>query len=225
MSEKFTLAYQLNELNVPGQQARELSRRVKQSYNEAWRHHHNFDHILDMLKTAGREAADWLDESEIAPLFWAIIFHDIVYLPSRDDNEEASVRVMKKVMSDLKRNRIFFWRFNKKLDELIEHVARLIMLTKTHKYNDHDKAEQMMVYCDMRILAAPKEVYETYSANIEKEYAHLSPEEFNRGRIAWLERTLERGKMEPILPFKLDTDGNEKSNMNDELQRRKGLLR
>ena len=130
MNEKFTLAYQLKELNVDGQQARELSRRIQESYGESWRHHHDWTHILDMLTTASRESADWLNEADIPALFWAIIFHDIVYLPSREDNEESSVRVMKAIMSKLKRNRIFFWRFNKKMDELIAHVEQLIILTK-----------------------------------------------------------------------------------------------
>ena len=225
MSEKFTLAYQLKELNVSGKQAREISRRIQQSYDESWRHHHNYLHILDMLKTASREAADWLDEADIPALFWAIIFNDIVYIPSREDNEESSVRVMKTIMAKFKRNRIFFWRSNNKLDELIGRVEQLIMLTKTHKYSDHDRVGQMLVYCDMRILAQPKDIYEAYAANIEKEYYHLSPEAFNKGRIEWLEKTLERGKTEPILPFKLDTDGNEKLNMTDELHRRKQLVR
>ena len=82
----------------------------------------------------------------------------------------------------------------------------------------------MLVYCDLRVLAQPKAIYEAYATNIEKEYSHLSPEAFNKGRIAWLGKTLERGKTEPILPFKLDTDGNEKLNMADELHKRKQLV-
>ncbi len=61
------------------------------SYSEHWRFYHTNRHVLSMLKeyTANREIYK-LNKSEEVSLLVAIFFHDVVYRPDRNNNEEQS---------------------------------------------------------------------------------------------------------------------------------------
>src|SRR5688572_14624495 len=74
-------------------------------YNRPWRHYHNDDHIVGMLRVLSIDRPKWetmLSADEIAEAVVAIWFHDIICDPGAKDNEEQSVMVFEQfVESDL----------------------------------------------------------------------------------------------------------------------------
>ena len=79
------------------------------------RHYHNLAHIRDCLVELAH--VDGLSDAEREILTEAIWWHDVVYDPTRSDNEELSAQLAEAhVRADIARE-----------------VGRLIRLTKTHE--------------------------------------------------------------------------------------------
>ena len=58
---------------------------------ESHRHYHNMNHLNDLISQINEDYADSkLNESEREKLTLTALFHDLVYEPDRNDNEERS---------------------------------------------------------------------------------------------------------------------------------------
>lgn len=84
-------------------------------YNELHRCYHNIDHLIEMINLIDAEVSD---QEVKNTLFIAALFHDAVYNPRANDNEEKSAELALALIN------------NKKEADLI---AKLVMLTKTHQ--------------------------------------------------------------------------------------------
>src|SRR5262245_8133597 len=58
-----------------------------QAYSEPHRHYHSIEHVSALLQLLDKHGRGVLDRNAVA---LAILFHDVVYDPARDDNERAS---------------------------------------------------------------------------------------------------------------------------------------
>ncbi|GHD15648.1 phosphohydrolase [Tianweitania populi] len=138
--------------------------------SEPQRHYHTLEHIVAMLRnmpdsaTTSREliAATWL--------------HDIVYDPTAVDNEEQSAD---QAACDLAGS-----------DVAIEVVRRLIIGTKRHEPSEHP-LDALMSDLDLLILSETPEAYQTYAAQIRREYAHVPEEAYRAGRAQVLRQFLQ----------------------------------
>ncbi len=167
-------------------------------YDEPHRHYHNRKHIEYMFNTAEKEGVK-IKEGD--PLWYAIVYHDIVYKPTRKDNEEKSANIYKD----------YFWKLFKKESGKIQFGAfitpnftleslpqRLIMLTKTHRidntmwFDDQLQIAENLIDLDLAILGDTWEVYQEYVYNVRKEYSHLTDEEWKEGRGKWLSDMMDR---------------------------------
>lgn len=145
---------------------------VMAKYKEAHRSYHHLDHIRSSL--AHLDRLGWSDDL----LEGAIWFHDVIYDPSRSDNEAASARFFETSTSP--------W-----IDQKIQgEITRLILATNLRNPRTADLLEILMVDIDLTILGSDSASYETYRHDIRREYQHIPETDFKRGRAAILEHLL-----------------------------------
>jgi predicted metal-dependent HD superfamily phosphohydrolase len=167
------------ELNLPPSVTADAERELMERYSGPNRHYHNLRHILAMLGACEKITAR-LDRPQAVRL--AIFFHDAVYDPRRQDNEEQSALLLQE-------------RLGPHVDgETLEAACRMIRATKHHRMSpDHDT--NVMLDLDMAILGQPWGVYERYAEGVRQEYAPVYGDEaYRQGRIThFLEPTIAKG--------------------------------
>jgi len=149
------------------QSAYEAFDAISLMYGETHRYYHTMAHITDCLALLAlvKHDIDALQEVE-----WALWFHDVVYDPTRNDNEEQSAHYAAGVLSNL----------GVSADD-VEHIKHLINMTK-HPVTPTTNDEKYLIDIDLAILGANRERYETYSIAIKKEYAHVPDSQYSLGR-------------------------------------------
>jgi predicted metal-dependent HD superfamily phosphohydrolase len=138
------------------------------AYCAANRHYHNLQHIDDCLTALAAVPA--LGASDREKLKLAIWWHDVVYDPTRSDNEELSAQLSERNVPA----------------EARSEVGRLIRLTKSHQVEPGDNIGAIMVSIDLSILGAEPQIYDAYAAAIRREYAHVPDADYRAGRSAVL---------------------------------------
>jgi predicted metal-dependent HD superfamily phosphohydrolase len=147
------------------------------------RHYHNLAHVEDCL---GKLAAmPDLSAVERAILIEAIWWHDVVYDPTRSDNEELSAQLAEKHVAA----------------EMRDEVGSLIRLTKTHRVEPDDRLGAILISIDLSILAAEPARYDAYAAAIRREFAHVPDDDYCAGRADVLRRFATRPVIFPDAAF------------------------
>jgi predicted metal-dependent HD superfamily phosphohydrolase len=152
----------------PGEIGADLLRR----YAEPHRRYHTTRHLADVLDRVGELAGEADDVSAVRLAAW---FHDAIYDPSRDDNEERSAALAEELLAGAGL-----------AAETIAEVARLVRLTTTHAPAGGDRNGAVLCDADLAILAADPERYAAYAAAVREEYADVPDDVFRRGRAVVL---------------------------------------
>jgi predicted metal-dependent HD superfamily phosphohydrolase len=158
----------------------ELLADVRRRYDEPQRHYHGWSHIVSLL-THLADLCDRLHDRKAVA--YAILYHDAIYDPTRNDNEERSCEL---VDAALRRP----WQ-----SALRDRVRRLILATKTHELAadmNTDEREDAAVFLDMdlSILGAEDSAFDAYDRDIRREYAHVPDAAYRQARAAILARFL-----------------------------------
>lgn len=150
---------------------------VVRRYGEPHRAYHTLVHIEDVLGVL-----EELGVTDPAVLLAAVL-HDVVYDPTRGDNEAASADYARHVLAHL--------------DEgTVERTAELILATASHEIGaERDPGRAALLDADLAILAAPPDDYEAYSRAIRREYAHVRDDAYRAGRARVLETFLSRSRI------------------------------
>jgi predicted metal-dependent HD superfamily phosphohydrolase len=136
-------------------------------YSESNRHYHSVRHITSMLD--GFEALKTKFEQPIAAEL-AIFFHDLIYDPARNDNEEQSAKKMRETVGGFV------------VDSVIDAATFSIEATKKHEATPNADTN-LLLDLDMAILGQPWAVYECYAKGVMQEYLPVYGEEaYRRGR-------------------------------------------
>jgi predicted metal-dependent HD superfamily phosphohydrolase len=157
-------------------------------YDEPHRRYHTLRHVLDVLGTLDELLVDPMSQP-VAPadrqaLRGAGWLHDVVYDPTRDDNETRSAAYAREVLADLG------------LDAAtVAETSRLIELTAGHEVHGDDLNGMLLADADLAILGAAPDRYERYTEEIRAEYAHVPEDRFRIGRIAVLESFAQRSPL------------------------------
>eukprot|EP01022_Parablepharisma_sp_SALTPOND_P034613 TRINITY_DN923_c0_g1_i1.p3 TRINITY_DN923_c0_g1~~TRINITY_DN923_c0_g1_i1.p3 ORF type:complete len:376 (-),score=34.57 TRINITY_DN923_c0_g1_i1:3279-4406(-) len=149
-------------------------------YSQDWRYYHVLKHVKNMLIIA----KDHKEKLKHFPGFeLAAWFHDSVYYPALAKNEEESSKLFKEFSKEAG------------IDEkLAEYVTNLIIATESHSIkSDAEYDTKLFVDTDLSILGETKEDYEKYAECVRKEYSHVSKEEYEKGRLAVLNKFLKEG--------------------------------
>ena len=111
----------------------------------------------------------------------AAIFHDGIYDPLADDNEQRSADLARVACRRLG------W-----TDPEADEVHRLILATAHHRCAEGDRAAAVLLDADLAVLGADPSVYAEYVSGVRYEYAHVGEVGWRRGRTAVLRGLLER---------------------------------
>jgi predicted metal-dependent HD superfamily phosphohydrolase len=179
--------------------------RARANYSAPGRFYHDQSHLDDCLRQL--ESIDGLSKRERRLLRWAILWHDVIYDPPRSDNEELSAE-------RARRELVNCGVASADADE----VARLILLTKSHRAEATDRLGALLVSIDLSILGSEPERYRAYSEAVHKEYAHLPDEAWRSGRAAVLESLLSADQLYPEPRFRAALGERARRNMNAELK-------
>ena len=109
----------------------------------------------------------------------AIFFHDLIYDPTRHDNEEESAKAFREFVRDAPSI----------LQPLEQPVVDMILQTKHHMQCPSGAPMDMKYFLDMdlAILGANKDRYEEYMRDIRTEYGHVPHDLYTKGRSSVLE--------------------------------------
>jgi predicted metal-dependent HD superfamily phosphohydrolase len=163
----------------------ELWNEIAAHYSSPGRHYHNLSHLANVfgeLSEIKGEIKNW--ESVLFSLF----YHDIIYDPSKGDNEIMSSLLAAKRMKEISVP-----------TEIIEMSTAQILATAAHAVSDDDDIN-LFNDADMSILGQDWETYQHYSAAIRKEFAIYSDSVYTAGRRKVLEGFLAMARI-----FKTDT--------------------
>jgi predicted metal-dependent HD superfamily phosphohydrolase len=145
------------------------------AWSEPHRRYHDLAHLAAVLGLVGELVAAADDPDAVRLAAW---YHDVVYDPRRDDNEEVSAERARAGLRGLVP------------DDRAAEVERLVLVTAGHDPAPGDANGAVLCDADLAVLATPPEAYATYASAIRLEYGHLSDEDFTRGRTAVLEHLL-----------------------------------
>jgi predicted metal-dependent HD superfamily phosphohydrolase len=124
------------------------------------RAYHHYGHVQDVLRHYDTVVAGpgWKQPAEV---YLAVLYHDAIYQPGRNDNEARS--------AELAREHIARWLPG--IDAA--RVAALIELTARHgriAVEEVDGDAALFLDCDMAILGAEPAVFDAYDRGIAAEY-------------------------------------------------------
>jgi predicted metal-dependent HD superfamily phosphohydrolase len=156
---------------------------IVHAYREPHRHYHTLDHIAALLTLLDRYGGDAAHRDALR---LAILFHDIVYDPTRHDNEQASAL--------LAAERLTARGF---APELVAKVARYILATRHDQpaAAATDTALALLLDLDLSILAAAPGAYRAYAEAVRREYAFVPDHLYRPGRRRVLEGFLARERL------------------------------
>jgi len=145
------------------------------AYTSEGRYYHDLRHckevVVDLLNVPGGTVE----------LVLAGAYHDFIYDPTgpKGDNEQRS--------ADFAAKRADSWGYDG------DEVHRLIMLTVDHEPRPGDRIGQLMCDADLiRFAIEPYSAFVSQNEDIRREYAHVSDEDWARGRPAVLLKYLVR---------------------------------
>ena len=149
------------------------------AYSEVQRHYHSIQHIVECLEHF-HQIKTYLDDTLSVEL--AIWFHDVIYNPQANDNEQQSADYMLRMLENVLGS------------EQIAKIYAWILATKAHASTaDTDLAYLLDI--DLAILASDPMRFAEYERQIQQEYAWVEPSLYAQKRQQVLRHFLE---MQPL---------------------------
>lgn len=182
-------------------EAPDLGADLLRRWTEPQRHYHDTEHLTEVL-----EALDAIGPAPSTPVRLAAWFHDAVYDPTRDDNEERSAELAQSTLPIA----------GVEPAEVAE-VVRLVRLTATHDPEPDDPNGSLLCDADLAILASTPERYARYVADVRREYVQVPDETFRAARDEILRRLLERTRIYRTAAGQARWEAAARRNLNAEL--------
>jgi predicted metal-dependent HD superfamily phosphohydrolase len=148
------------------------------AYAEDHRAYHDFEHIRACLRELDGVSASAAHPEEVEAALW---FHDAIYDPRADDNEERSAK----------------WAFRalrqQGVDESVAaRVRDMIRATRHTSAPPRTSDEALLLDIDLAILGSSEERFRRYDEDIRSEYAWVPEKDYRAARARVLEGFLER---------------------------------
>jgi predicted metal-dependent HD superfamily phosphohydrolase len=163
----------------------ELMEKIKQLHCGPERGYHSWSHpqaLLNLLPAVRHQLNDPL------AVECAIVLHDAIYEPARNDNEKRSAALAKEMICGVVP------------DHTVARVVQLIEATERHLVPENtsaDEAEDCRIFLDMdlSVLGSNDEEFDAYETGVRHEYRHIPEVAFKEGRATILERFLNRDRL------------------------------
>jgi len=141
--------------------------------------YHNSNHLIDMFKYIQKHTNKDISKE----LYYAVLFHDIVYDLNRDDNEEESVKAWLSYIED-----------QHKLKSTVDtdKVSYMIMATKYPvNFDIDDKDTQLLLHADWNVLESNENKLNKYAEDIRQEYINFvgTDKGYYKKRVVFLNNT------------------------------------
>jgi len=167
--------------NIEPAAADNLWHNIANHYSEPIRAYHNLTHLRQLFGQF-EQVKSKLKQPDIIAL--ALFYHDIIYKPTRQDNErksaEYAVRDLQYYLST----------------EQCTRIDDLIMMTATHQLNNkNDVDAAYLLDMDLSILGADWFDYQGYAQAVRAEYAHIAMGDYRHGRIKILKELLAHDRL------------------------------
>ena len=162
---------------------KELWQDIAVRYNESQRAYHSLQHIQQLFAQF-EQIKHYLNEPHIIAL--ALFYHDVIYEPTRSDNELKSAEyAVDSLIPYL-------------TPEQCQHIYRLVMMTASHQIDQIDELIEHGKYSDaaylldmdLSVLGVSWSEYQQYAQAVRQEYAHISNVDYRVGRISVLKGLL-----------------------------------
>ena len=153
----------------------ELREDLLARWSETHRKHHTVTHLHEMLDAIGL-LADTGIEFDREAVELAAWFHDAIYEIGRDDNEDRSAELARELLES---------------SPIRDEVARLVLVTKTHKVADDDVNGAVLSDADLSVLGSEPLRYRAYAAAVREEYADVPDDVFKPARTQLLQALLD----------------------------------
>jgi predicted metal-dependent HD superfamily phosphohydrolase len=149
-------------------------------YSQPHRRYHTLTHIEHCL---GELSSIWDCPVHLEEVRWALIFHDAVYDPRRDDNEIRSADWACRIMEDLGRPE----------DERAR--VRGLILATAHMREPNTADEALLHDIDLSILGADEATFDQYEHSIRDEYEFIPEPHYREARAELLTSFLRRDRI------------------------------
>jgi predicted metal-dependent HD superfamily phosphohydrolase len=150
------------------------------AYSQQHRHYHTLQHLRECLAYFDAAASLARRPAEVEVALW---FHDAVYDPRRDDNEERSAAWAGRSVVDAG------------CDQATADRVQALVLATRHHAPSEDPDTQLLLDVDLAILGAAPARFDEYERQVRAEYAHVPQPQFRSGRAAVLADFLARPRL------------------------------
>ena len=158
-----------------------LDANLRALYASPPRAYHNASHVDEVLARFDEARAEMTD-ARVA--FYALLFHDAIYVAGRKDNEAKSAEA---------------FRASGLVPDVAQKVSDVILATAHHgriNAKDVDSDTALALDCDMAIVGASPERFDQYDAQIAEEYSGIVPAFLYKiGRKKFLRSLLDRERI------------------------------
>lgn len=149
---------------------------VLSMWNESHRSYHNLNHLNDLISQINENKSNF-SEKEYEKLMLTAVFHDVVYDPASQTNEEDSARFLMECAVD-------------KNNKDILDVEKMILDTKTHE-STTNLSESFNNY-DMNIVERDFDQLLDWEKGISEEFSVYPKAQYKEGRLKFLESLLDK---------------------------------
>ncbi len=164
-----------SQLDLTVSSCEELYGALYSAYSESQRHYHTVQHIVECLDHFHDIKTHLTDALSVELAIW---FHDVIYNPQANDNEQQSADYMKQVLESVL------------VAEQMEKIYAWILATQAHAPTAHlDLAYLLDI--DLAILASDPMRFAEYECQIQQEYAWVEPALYVQKRQQVLRHFLE----------------------------------
>jgi len=145
-------------------------------WNESQRYYHDINHLTSLTEDIDRLYKGKVSEKEYEKLILTAVFHDIVYDPTKNDNEEKSAKFFENVCID------------KSNPDILE-IKQAILDTKDHKSSNN--ISEKFNKLDMSIVEKEYDDLLQWETGIYNEYK-FAGDKYKEGRLQFLESLLDK---------------------------------
>lgn len=179
-------------------------------YKEKHRSYHNLEHIKNCLIEF--DSGKHLTKNAKAIQF-ALFYHDAIYYPEVDNNEERSATLAIDVIIEAG--------LTKHFQSLVES---LIIITSSKKLL-LSLDLKLMTDIDLIIFGRPEDDFDEYEIKIRQEYDFAENQDFALGRLIILQYLLDRNSIYQTEYFRNRYENQARINIQKSINKLKGVLR
>ena len=151
--------------------------RLEAAYAEPARAYHTAEHISDCLIQLDRSDTRVARPDEVEAAIW---FHDAVYQPGREDNEDRSADLARVALAE-----------SAVSPDSASRIAELVLITRHERVSEEPHAA-LLSDVDLSILGRSPHAFDRFERQIRQEYARVPESLYRSTRSEILSRFLER---------------------------------